>query len=116
MRDKARLEHIQAAISRIKAYTAALTEKDFSNNQMVQDAVFHQFSIIGEAIVNVDDEILQQYDYPWYAVRAFRNYIVHEYFGINLAKVWSTIEINLPELEKIIEKIIANNDFTKIGN
>jgi len=106
MRDKERLEHIQKAIERIKIYTAPLNEDDFLNNSMAQDAVLHQFSIIGEAIAHVDDNILQHYDYPWYAVRAFRNYIVHEYFGINIAKVWNTIEINLPKLEKVIELII----------
>jgi len=109
MRNIARLEHIQNAIEQIKTYTASLTEKDFLSNQMLQDAVLHQFSIIGEAIMYVNDDILEQYDYPWYAVRAFRNYIVHEYFGINLAKVWSTIEINLPELEKIIALIIKKH-------
>jgi uncharacterized protein with HEPN domain len=108
MRDKARLEHIQQSIGRIREHTVSLTEKDFLKNALVQDAVLYQFSIIGEAIIYFDDEILLQYDYPWYAVRAFRNYIAHEYFGINLMKVWSTIEINLPELEKIIALIIQN--------
>ena len=108
MRDKTRLEHILHAIERITTYTTALSEKDFLCNLIIQDAVLYQFSIIGEAIRYVDDEILQQYDYPWHAVRAFRNYIVHEYFGINLPKVWSTIKINLPELEKTILLIIQN--------
>jgi len=108
MRDKARLEHIQNAIEQIKIYTDSLTENDFLSNQMLQDAVLRQFAIIGEAVTHIDDEILYQYDYPWYAVRAFRNYIIHEYFGINLVKVWSTIKINLPELEKVITLIIKN--------
>jgi len=108
MRDKARLEHIQNAIERINNYTASLSEHDFLTNTMAQDAVLYQFSIIGEAIVHVDDEILQCYDYPWYAVRAFRNYIAHEYFGINLSKVWNTVKINLPELEETIASIILN--------
>ena len=108
MRDKVRLEHIQNAIERIKTYTASLDEGSFLGNQMVQDAVLHQFAIIGEAIAHVDEDILQRYDYPWYAVRAFRNYIAHEYFGVNLAKVWNTIEINLPDLEKMIATIIQD--------
>jgi len=102
MRDKARLEHIQNAIERIKGYTANYNKDDFLSNQLLQDAVLYQFTIIGEAIIYVDDEFLQKYDYPWYAVRAFRNYIAHQYFGINLSKIWNTIEINLPELERII--------------
>jgi len=106
MRSKTRIEHIQNAIERIKNYTTNSNMDDFLSNAMLQDAVLYQFSIIGEAIVNIDEDILEQYDYPWYAVRAFRNYIAHEYFGINLTKVWNTIEINLPELEKIIESIL----------
>jgi uncharacterized protein with HEPN domain len=105
-RDKERSEHIQSAIKRIKSYVAPLSEQDFLNNNMVQDAILYQFSIIGEAIAHIDNDILDKYEYPWYAVRAFRNYIAHEYFGINLKKVWATIEINLPELENIISQII----------
>jgi uncharacterized protein with HEPN domain len=104
--DKERLEHIQSAIERIKSYTASMSEADFLNSYLVQDAVLYQFSIIGEAIAHVNDELLSKYDYPWYAVRAFRNYIAHEYFGINLNKIWVTIEINLPELEHIVKQIL----------
>ena len=109
MRNKSRIEHIQSAVERIKNYTEDSTLDDFLSNTLLQDAVLYQFSIIGEAIVNVDEEILARYDYPWYAVRAFRNYIAHEYFGINLTKVWNTIEINLPGLEKIIESILLEH-------
>jgi uncharacterized protein with HEPN domain len=105
-RNKERLIDIENAIERIKTYTASLTEADFLNNNLVQDAVLFQFLIIGEAIVHVDDDIIYKYDYPWYAVRAFRNYIAHEYFGINLEKVWTTIEINLLELEVMVKQIL----------
>lgn len=33
---------------------------------MLQDAVMMQFIIIGEAIVNVENEKLDKYDYPWH--------------------------------------------------
>jgi uncharacterized protein with HEPN domain len=103
-KNKGRLEDIENAVKRIKSYTESLTETDFLNDTLIQDGVLYQFLIIGEAIVHVDDDVLCKYDYPWYAVRAFRNYIAHEYFGINLEKVWATIEINLPDLESIIKR------------
>ena len=109
MKDKECLEHIQNAIERIKSYTENSNQDDFLSNTLLQDAILYQFTIIGEAIMYVDDELLQQYDYPWYAVRSFRNYIAHQYFGINLSKVWNTIEINLPELERMITMILQNN-------
>ncbi|MDR1332131.1 MAG: DUF86 domain-containing protein [Tannerella sp.] len=110
-RDRERLEHIRDAVMRIKSYTASLTESDFLTDNMLQDAVLYQFSIIGEAIAHVSDDLLCKYDYPWYAVRSFRNYITHQYFGINLAKVWATVAINLPELETVLNRIIDSETF-----
>jgi uncharacterized protein with HEPN domain len=73
---------------------------------MLHDAVLYQFSIIGEAIVHVDNKFLNKYDYPWHKVRAFRNLIAHQYFGVRLDKVWSIIENDLPALKKIVELVI----------
>ena len=105
---KERLVHIADAIRKIENYTANASETTFSENPMLHDAVLYQFSIIGEAIVHVESELLNKYDYPWHSVRAFRNLIAHQYFGIRFDKVWSLIENDLPELKKKIESIINN--------
>lgn len=65
-----------------------------------------QFSIIGEAIIYISPEILKKYDYPWHEVCALRNVIAHEYFGIKMTKIWSTIRFDLPGLKGIILKIL----------
>jgi uncharacterized protein with HEPN domain len=101
-----RLLHIQKAILDIERYTADLDLIDFLKSDMTQDAVLLQFIIIGEAIVHVESDILDKYQYPWYKVRAFRNFIAHEYFNIKMSTVWETVQQDLNGLKVIINEII----------
>lgn len=40
--------------------------------------------------------------------RSFRNYVAHEYFGINLKQVYKTVKDTLPEFKGIIQNIIES--------
>lgn len=35
-----------------------------------------------------------------------RNIVAHEYFGVNLKRVWKTIKDDIPELKEKIHRII----------
>ncbi len=106
-----RLQHIAQAIADIEKFTKGQSLKTFCENDMLHDAVMMQFIIIGEAIINVENEKLDKYDYPWYKVKSFRNMITHEYFNIKLPAVWQIIEKDLQELKGVI-KTILKNEFT----
>lgn len=111
MKDKARdsherLIHIRKAVNEIERFTTGCNESQFINDEMLSSAVLFQFSLIGEAIIHVDQALLEKYDYPWFKVRAFRNLVAHEYFDIRLVSVWKIVEKELPEFNYIIGKII----------
>jgi uncharacterized protein with HEPN domain len=113
MKDKTRdsldrLLHIQKAIFEIERFTIGSSEIKFEKDEMLASAVLFQLSIIGEAIIHVDQALLEKYDYPWFKVRAFRNLVTHEYFDIRLASVWKIVEKDLSEFKRTIEKIIEN--------
>lgn len=101
-----RLQHILQAIDKIQNYVANETLNSFCDNNIVHDAVLFQFTVIGEAIIHVDNPYLEKYDYPWYKVRSFRNLIAHEYFNIKLSAVWQIIKSDLPMLNEFIQTII----------
>lgn len=103
-----RLQHIEKAIETIKQYVDGKNSKVFCNSAMLHDAVLLQFVIIGEAIVNVEAELLNKYKYPWYKVKSFRNMIAHEYFNIKLSAVWLIIKTDLPALNEIIKQMLKN--------
>lgn len=101
-----RLLHILEAIEEIWIFTAGMSKAGFLANKMACRAVLYQFIVIGEAVAQVDPAMLEKYAYPWYKVRAFRNFIAHEYFGIKYESVWEIIDEELPALKKMVEKIL----------
>lgn len=68
-----RLQQIQEAIVRIQEYVRDQSFTSFCQSGLIHDAVLYQFSVIGEAIIHVEHEKLDKYDYPWHKVRSFRN-------------------------------------------
>jgi len=103
-----RLQHILEAIVEIKKYILDESLISFCQSGLIHDAILYQFSVIGEAIIHVEDEKLDKYEYPWHKVRSFRNMIAHEYFNIKLIAVWGIIENDLPGLEKLVNQILEN--------
>jgi len=110
MRDRAgskeRIEHVLKAIHTIQTYTQNHTLDTFLKDNKTIDACLYQYTIIGEATANIDLTILEKYDYPWYKVKSFRNFILHEYHAIEMRVIWYTTMEILPELEKMIIKIL----------
>lgn len=101
-----RLEHISDASGMIIEFCKGKSESEFLSNGMLHSGVLYKFLIIGEAILNVESEILKKYPYPWHLPRSFRNYLAHEYFGINLRQVYKTVTDLMPDFKELIDKMI----------
>jgi len=77
------LDDILESIDAIFEFTEGMEFNDFKNDRKTYHAVIKEFEIIGEATKHIKEEA-QKYcnDIDWRAVIAFRNILVHEYFGI----------------------------------
>ena len=81
---KFRINDILAAIASIQSYAADMTYEAFVADRKTVDAVIRNFIVIGEAAAYIPDEItLAHPEIPWLDMRAMRNFVVHEYFGIS---------------------------------
>jgi uncharacterized protein with HEPN domain len=101
------IEDIVKAVEKIERYTRNLDYEEFSNNEMVIDAVARNFEVIGEAANNIPDQIKEKFpDVEWSEAVGFRNVLIHHYFGLDLEAVWDTIKENIPDLKKHITKVL----------
>jgi uncharacterized protein with HEPN domain len=105
--DKIRLQHILEAIGYIENFSHNKTKSDFFDDVMYRSSVERQLEIIGEAANNLSDDLTNNYsEIPWEKMVSFRNFLAHEYFGIDHELVWGIVEVHLPILKKDIEKIL----------
>ena len=85
------LRDIVEAIGKIDRYTSGMTYEEFIQNEMAVDAVIRNFEIIGEAASHVPEAIRTKHNgIPWDKMKAMRNIMIHEYFGVDLETVWKT--------------------------
>lgn len=108
LESKKRLDHILKAIENIETFVQTESMETFCQNDILNNAVLYNFTIMGEAIIHVETDMLDKYEYPWYKVRAFRNMISHVYFNIKMDAVWLIIFNDIPELKKLVEQMLKN--------
>jgi uncharacterized protein with HEPN domain len=103
-----RLGHIRDCINKVEYLSGKLLDYDNFEKQWVeQDAIIRNLEIIGEASVNVSDDLKMQYpDVVWKEMRGMRNFVTHQYFGVELSDIWNTVVNDIPVLNKQIGDII----------
>ncbi|MBN2729968.1 MAG: DUF86 domain-containing protein [Bacteroidales bacterium] len=101
-----RLKHIIKAIDMIDRSMTDVTVDSFLEDEVLQSAVCYQFLIIGEAVRNLPVEFTEKHDYPWYKPRSFRNFLAHEYFGVDMKMVYYTQQKDMPGFRTYINELI----------
>ena len=100
------IDDILQSINRIFTYTKNISEQEFLNNFLIQDAVSRNFEIIGEASSRLSKEFKEYHEtIDWNKVKDFRNKLIHDYFGTDYGVVWLIINNNLPDLQKNLASI-----------
>ncbi len=101
------MQDMLTAARKIERYVRDSTFEGFCQNELIQDAVIRQLTIIGEAASHVPEEISAMApEIPWRSIRGLRNVVIHEYFGINLRVLWKTTTRNIPDLIARLEILL----------
>lgn len=108
------IEDILEAIVRIERYTQGMDLEGFRASDITVDAVIRNFTIIGEAARQIPPEIEKaNSDIPWDKMRALRNIVVHQYFGVDASILWETLRHDLPPLTPRLRRVLEKS---KLGD
>ena len=109
--DNARLKHILDAIKDIETFTKGITYQEYNSNYMMRLALVKLFEIIGEASARMSDPLKNKFnEIEWQILKAVRNILIHEYFGIDYQTIWDSIQKDIPVLKIKIEEIINRSN------
>ncbi len=105
------LEDIRLAAEDVFQFTRGRTLHDYQHDPMLKAAVERKFEIMGEAICQLDefrpDWVEQISEHP--QIIGFRNRLIHGYFNLNDASVWTVVEVKLAVLVREVEALLKKH-------
>jgi uncharacterized protein with HEPN domain len=95
-----RLDMIRAADT-IRGYLRGITRAKFMG--MALDAVLRQLGIFGEAAAEFTLAARRQYpSIAWGSIVAMRQYVIHQYFNVDLDEAWDAATQAAPEYARAL--------------
>jgi uncharacterized protein with HEPN domain len=102
------LNDIVEAADHIAEFIAGADFQAFQGSEMLRSAVVQKLGVIGEAAARVSADLTSRHpEAPWPQIVAFRNILIHAYFGIDWDVVWRAATNRCPVLRVQIADIIA---------
>jgi uncharacterized protein with HEPN domain len=108
------LRHILSEIQFLISETSDLKFNDFIKNEVQKRAYVRSLEIIGEAVKNLPNQLLD--NYPTINLKGaarMRDRLIHGYFDIDYAIVWDVIKKDIPILKNQIIFLIEDLEKSK---
>jgi uncharacterized protein with HEPN domain len=107
-RDVLYLVDVVEATSAIARFVAGVTKELFLTNELLQSAVLHKLTIVGEAAARLSRSFREHHpDIEWADIIGFRNIAVHAYFSVDWSVVWFTATEDAPDLRRRVTQILS---------
>ena len=102
------LEDIRNPADSIARFIRGFDEAALPESDVVSSTVIHKLAVIGEAAARLSAELKARHpEVAWAEIVAFRNIIVHAYFGIDWSVVWLAASTEVPELREQVAAILV---------
>jgi len=103
------LDDISTAILEIQDFTQGMNYEMFAKDRKTVNAVIRSLEVLGEATKRIPTAFRQKHpDIPWSKMAGMRDVLIHDYMGVDLKTVWMVVQMRLPELKPILEKLISS--------
>jgi len=106
-RDEAYLLDMLLAARDALSFLHGLSPEQFAASRIHQQAVTKALETIGEAAGRISGSTRAAHpEIPWAEITGMRHRLVHDYFEIDLDRVWETVQVDLPPLIAKLEPLI----------
>ena len=96
-RDASRIEHMYAALCRVKELSAGIARVDFVEGNNAAELILYHLIILGEAANNVSDEFCEQHrEIDFRDMAGLRHKLVHDYANIDMGRIWQVLIDDVP--------------------
>lgn len=100
------LDMVEAA-DNVVIHISGQERDSFLVNVTARAAVLHELAVIGEGAARLGEDFRMRHpEVPWAKIVAFRNFVVHEYFGLDWPIVWQTATDLVPVLRAEVSAIL----------
>jgi len=101
------LRDILDAAGKAGEFVGEMDAAAFEADDKTVFAVIRALEIVGEAAKRVPPSIQKRYpNVPWRQMMGMRDKVIHGYFGVNLRRVFETVQQDLPPLRERIASIL----------
>ncbi len=93
---------------KIMRYVHGKTYEQFTQDDMLIDAVVRNLEVIGEAVKHIPYSVRRKHPHvAWRKIAGLRDILIHDYTNVSLPILWDIITNKLPELIEQIDHILA---------
>ena len=106
-RDPALLLDMLIAAREAREFGEGLTWEEFQRSSLHQHAIAKALENIGEAARQLSDETKAAHpEIPWPQIIGLRHRIAHDYFHLDLVRMWEIVQHDVPALIGMIEPLV----------
>ena len=103
--DSSRLELMKEAIFNIEEFLKGVDSLSaFASNKILCHAIIYNLQCIGENAYKLSRDFVSEHtEIDLESIEGLRHVLVHDYYTVNLERVWNILEKDLPELKAWLE-------------
>lgn len=113
--DHVRLGHMLELANEVIEFSETTSRALLETDRKTMRALSMSIGLIGEAAAHLSEELrVENPHVPWRSIVAMRNFVMHEYFRLDLDILWDTAVDSIPALIVQLETLIPpeNEDET----